>query len=202
MILTKKIKKSKNKQRVYFVDENLLKQGKEIIIFNNEDKLIENEYYIISPQTVRMWDSSWDALVNQKYLPTPASMETYYANDPFKVITYVQEDLNLKPIETFKFGGGWFNLLSTKLLQLTDMPDSFGPYGVDDTYVMICCGIIKQKGYNIQQYVLENSVVIENFKYRWNPYKDYLSLIDKQIEFRQIAESNLSKEIQNFINKI
>lgn len=165
-------------------------------------KLIENEYYIISPQTVRMWDSSWDALVNQKYLNTPANMETYYANDPFKVITYVQEDLNLKPIETFKFGGGWFNLLSTKLLQLTDMPDSFGPYGVDDTYVMICCNIMKQKGYNIQQYVLENSIVIENFKYRWNPYKDYLSLIDKQSEFRQIAESNLNKEVQNFINKL
>ena len=44
MTLFKKIKKSKNKERVYFVDENFLKQGKEIIIFNNEDKLIENEY--------------------------------------------------------------------------------------------------------------------------------------------------------------
>jgi len=164
-------------------------------------KLIENEYYIISPQTVRMWDSSWDNLVNQKYLTTPASMETYYNNDPFKVIMDHQSDLNLKPINQFKFGGGWFNLLSTKLLQLTDMPDSFGPYGVDDTYVMICCNIMKQKGYDIQQYVLKNSIIIENFKYRWNPYKDYLSLIDKQIEFRQIAESNLSKEIQNFISK-
>jgi len=164
-------------------------------------KLIENEYYIISPQTVRMWDSSWDALVNQKYLNTPANMETYYNNDPFKVITDPQSDLNLKPIDQFKFGGGWFNLLSTKLLQLTDMPDSFGPYGVDDTYVMICCEIMKQKGYNIQQYVLENTIVTENFKYRWNPYKDYLSLIDKQSEFRQMAEFNLSKEIQNFISK-
>lgn len=44
MTLFKKIKKSKNKEKVYFVDENFLKQGKEIIIFNNEDKLIENEY--------------------------------------------------------------------------------------------------------------------------------------------------------------
>jgi hypothetical protein len=194
--------RSTQADNILYLDTDLVFESRLLNYMIMAAKLIENEYYIISPQTVRMWDSSWDALVNQKYLPTPASMETYYANDPFKVITYVQEDLNLKPIETFKFGGGWFNLLSTKLLQLTDMPDSFGPYGVDDTYVMICCGIIKQKGYNIQQYVLENSVVIENFKYRWNPYKDYLSLIDKQIEFRQIAESNLSKEIQNFINKI
>ena len=194
--------RSTQADNILYLDTDLVFESRLLNYMIVAAKLIENEYYIISPQTVRMWDSSWDALVNQKYLPTPASMETYYANDPFKVITYVQEDLNLKPIETFKFGGGWFNLLSTKLLQLTDMPDSFGPYGVDDTYVMICCEIIKQKGYNIQQYVLENSVVIENFKYRWNPYKDYLSLIDKQSEFRQIAESNLSKEIQNFINKL
>ena len=107
-----------------------------------------------------------------------------------------------KPINQFKCGGGWFNLLSTKLLKLTDMPDSFGPYGVDDLYVMICCDIMKQKGYNIQQYVLENSIVIENFKYRWNPYKNYLYLINKQDEYRTQAEANLSNEIKNFINKI
>jgi hypothetical protein len=61
---------------------------------------------------------------------------------------------------------------------------------------------MKQKKYNVQQYVLEGIVVIENFKYRWNPYKDFLYLIDKQAEFRTKAESNLQIEIQNFINKI
>jgi hypothetical protein len=44
MILTKKIRKGKNTKKVFFVDENFLKHGKEIIIFNNEDKIIENEY--------------------------------------------------------------------------------------------------------------------------------------------------------------
>jgi hypothetical protein len=61
---------------------------------------------------------------------------------------------------------------------------------------------MKQKEYNIQQYVLENAVVIENFKYRWNPYNDFLYLINKQDEYRLQAESNLHPEIQNFINKI
>ena len=61
---------------------------------------------------------------------------------------------------------------------------------------------MKQKKYNIQQYVLENMVVIENFKYRWNPYQNYLYSINKQNEFRKQAENNLNKEIENFINKI
>jgi hypothetical protein len=192
--------RSTKADNILYLDSDLLFNPELLGYMIESSKLSENEYYIISPQTVRMWDDSWDVITNQKYLTTPADMETYYANDPFKVIMQEQLNLNLKPIDQFKFGGGWFNLLSTKLLKLTDIPDSFGPYGVDDTYVMICCDIMKQKGYNIQQYVLENAIVTENFKYRWNPYKNYLSLIDKQSEFRQIAESNLNKEIQNFIN--
>jgi hypothetical protein len=129
-------------------------------------------------------------------------METYYANDPYSIIYDNYGEINLTPINQFKFGGGWFNLLSTKLLKLTDIPDSFGPYGIDDLYVMLCCDLMKQKKYNIQQYVLENMVVIENFKYRWNPYQNYLYSINKQNEFRKQAENNLNKEIENFINKI
>jgi len=165
-------------------------------------KMIEEPYYIISPQTVRMWDSSWDMLVNQKYIDTPADMEIYHNIDPFKPISDPIEDISVVPINQFKFGGGWFNLLSTKLLKLTDIPDSFGPYGIDDLYVMICCDLMKQKGYNVQQYVLKGEIVTENFKYRWNPYKNYLYLIDKQNEYRKQAELNLKNEIANFVNKI
>lgn len=165
-------------------------------------KSVTNEYYIISPQIVKLWDNSWDTLVNQNYINSPANIESYYNNDPYEVITYSSNSVSIKPINQFKFGGGWFNLLSTNLLKLTDIPDSFGPYGIDDLYVMICCGIMKQKGYNIQQHVLEGIMVIENFKYRWNPYKDYLHSINKQNEFRKQAEENLDQGIKNFINII
>jgi hypothetical protein len=187
---------------ILYLDSDLIFRPQLLSYIICAAKMIEEPYYIISPQTVRMWDNSWDVLVNQKYLNTPADMETYHNIDPFEPISDFIEDVHIVPINQFKFGGGWFNLLSTKLLKLTDMPDSFGPYGVDDTYVMICCDLMKQKGYGVQQYILEGEIVTENFKYRWNPYKDYLYLINKQNEFRQIAESNLSKEVQNFINKL
>jgi hypothetical protein len=187
---------------ILYLDSDLLFRPELLSYMIEAAKAINHDYYIISPQTVRMWDNSWDVITNKDYLTDPASMETYYSKDPFKVIANPPENINLTPINQFKFGGGWFNLLSTKLLKLTDIPDSFGPYGIDDLYIMICCDIIKNKGYQVQQYILENAVVIENFKYRWNPYKEYLHLINKQVEFRKQAEDNLNLEIQNFINKI
>jgi hypothetical protein len=188
---------------ILYLDSDLIFKPELLSYIIQASKVAETEYYIISPQTARMWDSSWDVITNKHYLETPANMETYYANDPFKTITVTpSNEISLTPIPEFKFGGGWFNLLSTKLLKITDIPDSFGPYGIDDLYVMVCCNLMKQKNYPVQQYVLTDTIVIENFKYRWNPYKNYLSLIDKQIEFRTQAEFNFPPEIQNFINKI
>jgi hypothetical protein len=110
----------------------------------------------------------------------------------------LRNKIELKKIDEFKFGGGWINLLSTKLLKLTDIPDSFGPYGIDDLYVMICCNIMKQKGKEVNQYVIDGLVVIENFKYRNNYQTDFLYLVDNQKEYRARAEANLNIELDNF----
>jgi hypothetical protein len=187
---------------ILYLDSDLIFKPELLSYIIYASKIIKEPYYIISPQTTRMWDNSWDILTNQKYLNTPPNLETYYNIDPFKIISDFTKDINIVPINQFKFGGGWFNLLSTKLLKLTDMPNSFGPYGVDDTYVMVCCNLIKQKKYQIQQYILEGTIIIENFKYRWNPYKDYLYLTNKQDEFRQQAELNFENEINFFKNKL
>lgn len=194
--------RSTKADNILYLDSDICFQPELLHYLMESAKLIDQEYYIISPQTVRMWDSSWDILTNKKYLSTPANLDLYYSNDPFQIISSPIEEINLSPIDKFKFGGGWFNLLSTKLLQLTDMPDSLGSYGVDDLYVMVCCDVMKQKGYNVQQYVLEGIIIVENFKYRWNPYKEYLYSISKQDEYRQQAEFNIQNEIQKFINRI
>jgi hypothetical protein len=195
--------RSTTADNILYLDSDLIFKPELLSYIIEASKVVESEYYIISPQTVRMWDSSWDIITNKNYLNIPANMETYYANDPFKTIAVTpNNDISLTPISEFKFGGGWFNLLSTKLLKITNIPDSFGPYGIDDLYIMVCCNLMKQKNYPVQQYILTDTIVIENFKYRWDPYKNYLSLIDKQIEFRTQAEFNFPSEIQNFINKI
>jgi len=203
--------RSTQADNILYLDSDLIFKPELLKYIMDSAKVIPNEYYIVSPQISKWvitttskvvgWDDSWNCLVNKKYLNEP-TLQQHIALDPYLIISNIEENISLSPMTQFKFGGGWFNLLSTKLLKLTDIPDSFGPYGVDDLYVMLCCDMIKQKGYDVQQYVLEEMIVTENIKYGWNPYSSLLYLINKKDEFRIQAESNLSNEIQNFINRI
>jgi hypothetical protein len=188
---------------ILYLDSDLIFRPENLKYIITAAKEIPSQYYIISSEIVKIWDNSWDCITNKNYINHIPDLDKYYNSDPFKIIVDgMGESVGLKSIDIFKFGGGWFNLLSTNLLKLTDIPDSFGPYGVDDSYVMICCGILKNKKYDIKQYVLENMIVTENYKYRQNPYKNYLTIINKQTEFRKTAESNLNKEIQEFIKRL
>jgi hypothetical protein len=61
---------------------------------------------------------------------------------------------------------------------------------------------MKQKGIDISQYIIENEVIVEDHLFRFNPYKDYLTIINKQEEFKKIAHMNFQKEIIKFGNTI
>jgi hypothetical protein len=56
-----------------------------------------------------------------------------------------------------------------------------------------------KQGYKVHQYVVTELMVAENIKYRCNPYINYLSLINRQDEFRRTAEANLVLEVKKFI---
>jgi hypothetical protein len=137
---------------ILYLDSDLIFKPENLKYIITAAKEVPSKYYIISSETVKMWDNSWDCITNKHYKNNPPDLQAYYNTDPFKVIGSISdESISIKPINYFKFGGGWFNLLSTNLLKLTDIPDSFGPYGVDDSYVMICCEILKKMKYDIKQ---------------------------------------------------
>ena len=77
-----------------------------------------------------------------------------------------------------------------------------GSYYMDDTFIMTCCEYGKQKGFNASQYVLTNEVIIENNKFRYNHYEDYLSNINRKDEFMKIAQDNFTPSINNFLNSL
>lgn len=155
-----------------------------------------NLYYIITPQITPMWDNSWDVITTDKYKNDGVHFQN---RDPYK---YAQclENVSIKSINGFKFGGGWATLISTPLLKYIGIPESLGHYGLEDTYIMICSHIMKQKGINVNQFVLENEIIVEDHLFRFNPYKNYLSIIDKREEFKKIAHENFQKEINKFGN--
>jgi hypothetical protein len=186
---------------ILYLDCDLVFKPETLKYVLNASAAAETDYYILTPQIVRLWDDTWDVLVNDKYLMKPPG-EGYKEEDPFAAVVSTVEEVGIKRIPNFKFGGGWFNLISTKLLKLIDIPDSFGPYGVDDTFVMMCSSEMTKQGYQVFQYVVTELMVAENIKYRCNPYINYLSLINRQDEFRRTAEANLAGEVKNFADRI
>lgn len=157
-------------------------------------------YLIITPEITRLWDTTWDVITNESYFNEEANHKNYFNRDPYLTVGLLGE-VTLKKIDTFKFGGGWFTLLSNELLKRIPIPDEMGPYYMDDTFIMACCSNGIQKGFKASQYVISNEVIIENNKFRYNPYKEYLSNIDRREEFKQIAYSNFNSSVIKILNQ-
>ena len=88
------------------------------------------------------------------------------------------------------------------LLKLIDVPDSLSSYGLDDTFVEEGCRMMKQKGYDVKQYTLDNMLVCENRKYRdLNPYVNYITDKTNSDEFKQGYRDNAKKMDNQFIFK-
>ena len=173
---------------------------------------IQNDYHILSPQLTKLWDESWNPICNKNF--TNKDNEFYKTLDPYSIeyLTYNQDSYNVLPINTIKFGGGWFNIFSANLLKFIDIPDSLGPYGLDDTFVMEASKLMLSKKYDIKQYIIEGMIVCENIKYTLynnNPYSDYIhdkSFInngrDIKQKYRKISESKFANEIEKFYKKL
>ena len=166
-------------------------------------KLVKNteEYFIITPETTRVWDYTWDVITNEEALTEDATHQNYFNRDPYLTTGLVGE-AGLRKINTFKFASGWATLLSNSLIKKLIIPDEMGSYYMDDTFIMTCCEYGKQKGFNASQYVLTNEVIIENNKFRYNHYEDYLSNINRKDEFMKIAQDNFTPSVNNFLNSL
>jgi len=155
----------------------------------------ENPYFILTPQTTPMWDNSWDPIVNNEFKNDGIHFQS---RDPYKYAQHLSDNVTISPINSFKFGGGWATVISTSLAKKIGIPESLGHYGLEDTFIMYCSQMMQQKGLNVTQYILENEIIVEDHLYRFNPYKEFLTVINKQEEFKNIAHKNFQKEIIKF----
>ena len=159
-----------------------------------------NDLVVFTPEVTKMWDDTWDVITNDNWLLTLAGHEYYDTRDPYEAINNDNER-EIKKIDTFKFAG-WGTTISSKLAKFIDIPDSLGSYGLDDTFIMACCQYMKLHDNDVNQYVIKNEIIIENNKFRFNPYKDYLSNIHMRSKFSQRAADNFNPECVKFINKL
>jgi len=190
-----------NVDQFIYIDCDLVFPPTTLKLLLDSAKTINSEYYIVSPQIPKLWDESWYVLMNEKYYNFIWDNKTFI--DPYTVCTTNYGDYSLVPISQFKLGGGWFNLISANLIQQIGVPESFGAYGPDDTFLMSGCDILKQYGFDVQQYVIKNLVVAENHKYRKTIYSEFLTNKSTSRESeRTNSEQHYAQELQNLLNKI
>ena len=152
-----------------FLDPDIYFHWSTLKYIIDASKYIENEYYIITPQTVKLWDETWDVITNKKFIGEPYNF--YKTFDSAKVVNQNITDVDLVEISTFKFGCGWFTLYSANLWKFVDIPDELGEYGSEDTFLMFACMIMKERGYDVQQYMLDGLYISEDYKYRPQSYE-------------------------------
>lgn len=190
----------------YFIwlDTDIVFDDRTLFYLENAIKSINEitEYSIITPEIVRIWDGTWDLLVNEQFIDKPLDYQK--SNNPY-VDSGIKGDVSVQSVENsipnqprFKFGGGWFTCISGSLLRRIGVPESFGHYGYEDTFVMWASEKLKSTTeLDIRQFKIKNVVVCENYKYRNNShYLNNLSVYDRREEFKKIAESNFMKELE------
>jgi hypothetical protein len=159
------------------------------------------DLFVLTPQFVKQWDNTWDVLVNKAFLNHPIDYEL--VADVYKHNIHDIGEIEVKPIPTFKFAGGWFTLITKDLLSKTGVPESLGHYGLEDTFVIECCNILRNQGIEIFQFILENHIIGESYTHRPNEtIKKYISNISKKEEFTKIAHTNFPIELNKFYENI
>jgi hypothetical protein len=157
---------------------------------------------IITPEFVRIWDETWDCLVNENFINEKVGYEKLA--DPYECsgikgdVGIEKVDYTDSPLSRFKFAGGWFTCISGRLLRKIGIPESFGHYGYEDSFIMVASEKLMREGKeDIQQFKLKNVVVCENYKYRNNNhYLNNISAYDRREQFKKMAFQNFEPELK------
>ena len=185
-------------------DSDMIFQDNTIAMLIAAHKSSETKYCIVTPQIHRLWDTTWDILVNKDYINIPASHDNYFNFDGYSLYKGNDEDIFLGTNkQRFKFASGWCNLLSADLFKdLINFTYDLGHYGPDDTFIMNLLDYHKfNNDVDINQYILKNVVVTENYKHNLNQYKDYITK-NINIKTKEEFTSDTIKAIDKRLNKI
>jgi hypothetical protein len=166
-------------------------------------KKIKSKYFMIAPETHKLWDKTWDELVNKNYKDIPYS-EWNKSN-----IIDIQNTINksdepfLKKANNFKWAG-WFDLYSKDFVEeLIPTFEDWKGYGPIDFFSMIVSDIATQNGAIVEEYILQNQIVCEYHPnkegYNFSDYYKNLLVLNKIENQRQTIESKFPYYIEQWI---
>jgi hypothetical protein len=175
-------------------------------------KQIKNEYFVLTPQIFKSWDSSWDVLVNDKFNHIPYEKCIDIDIHEIRHNCLDLDTPSLKLSTNFKFAG-WLDLYNKNLYEkLIPTLDEWKGYGPWDLYAMNVCNIAKSKGVDVEQHILKNQVIWFKDVGCWQNeneygghgkirliYKDFLKLKLGRQEQRMYIDDNLPKYLTQWV---
>lgn len=158
--------------------------------------------YIITPEHTKLWDDSWDIVVNSRFISKPQ----HYRNigDAIDDTVLIDPNIYLTPLifgnnKHFKFGGGWFTLYSKRLVDNIGFPDTLQGYGGLDNFIITYC----YKTQTPIQYVVRNLVVTEDCKYtRPTLYDEYVKSFNRRKDYYDINNSIMDVHFTELFAKL
>jgi hypothetical protein len=164
-------------------------------------KQVKDKYFIITPEIHKLWDWTWDELVNENYKDVP--YEDWNKSNIFEIQSRALGEPYVQQTTRFKYAG-WFDLYSKDFMELIPVPDDWKGYGPWDYYSMLVSDIAVKNGIDIKEYVLKNQIIFEYHPNKEDKgnfadyYKDLLSL-NKIENQRQVVESKFPYYIEQWI---
>jgi len=172
-------------------------------------KYIKNKYFVITPEIYKMWDGSWDEIVNPKYMNVP--YEDWSKADIFDIRYDLKTDngeMSLYPIQRSKWAW-WLDLYSKAFYEdFAPVQEDMVGYGAWDWYTLMLTERAKSKGADFQQYLLKGQTI---FEYPIGPlkargftgyYKDYFDIKVGALEQRKIFESKMQQYLNEGIKQL
>jgi hypothetical protein len=120
---------------------------------------IKDKYFILSSETYKAWDSTWDVITSKKYMEIPYN--TWNKLCPFEIeMQNESNDVSVERINAFKFAG-WFEFYSRDFVnKLVRIPEEWTGYGPWDFYAMVLSYRVLREvdGVSVSQYVLRGKL--------------------------------------------
>jgi hypothetical protein len=158
---------------------------------------ISTPEYIITPEHTKLWDNSWDIIVNSKFINSPLNHRD--VGEPLLDTFYTGEDIEIIPLISgnnryFKFGGGWFTMYSKKLLDKINFPLSLKGYGALDNFITQYCLLSPHP----IQYKIKNLIITEDCKYtKPSLYNDYVCSLNKKQDLYEYNNTIMMNHFKN-----
>ena len=157
--------------------------------------------FVISPNIPRWWDASWDAIVYPKFLSK--ELQQFRTKETWNnTFTQQTSEVNLRPLNVFKFGCGMHTLYSKDFWNLVGIPEEFGGYGSEDTFAMNAATIAKKLGIDVMQYALDGLYITEDKdeSHREPSYIDQIKVYSNKHDGKAYSNTIMNDILQKFMN--